>query len=481
MTTPNKVIVSNIGNRSLIYSGEGGPLKSIEAAATIKGKTLPKTGYRNDTDELLKLAQMDSQILSELRINILDALLNKKCQETSHLYLIVSDQVEENAQHIKQDTLHAGKLIKLLIEQNEHYKHIEVAIITYQNSVVDADKLIPFYREELSKLLSKHKEQTFIICDSGGTPQQKTSLKISAEYLIPEKQVEYYQIIEQVNDEGEIILGQSGFIKQGNYEYRKIIDAQQIALLIHNGNYEAATFIYDSNDVIAKQLRATSLRKQLLLQDARNIINGTRDDKLFSSLKTLKSKSLGNYSGKEGYFESEHFNILAETLSVADFFYGLKELNNAVLYYHIFMEKCLNALISKQIPQYNLMDSETYFDNSTQLCQYICQNNLVTIFNGRPSNLTLPVKLDYVQSNIDNTNEQLSLCLSYFQKWIRANFSVIRNRIAHDGIGVKGSEINAVSDNFHTEVKEWYKFFGLPKENIYIQTNKEITRALKFE
>ena len=154
MTKSNQIIIANVGNRSLIF-------KDDEVATTIekaKVEFITKTNYRAITEEWLNWVNQDESFLGELRINILNALLSEKRKDTSHLYLIVSDQKEsgEDVKHTRQDTLFAGELIKKLIAQDNDYQHIGVEIITYPSSVVDTEKLIPFYRSELLKLRKKH-------------------------------------------------------------------------------------------------------------------------------------------------------------------------------------------------------------------------------------------------------------------------------------------------------------------------------------
>ncbi len=48
-------------------------------------------------------------------------------------------------------------------------------------------------------------------------------------------------------------------------------------------------------------------------------------------------------------------------------------------------------------------------------------------------------------------------------------------------MGIKDETVlKSISINFATETKDWYSLFGLPHKNIYLQTNEEITKALKL-
>jgi hypothetical protein len=488
----DKVLITNIGNRSLIGVKNG--LNEIK----------PKM-YRQETEIILKTIEEDISFLDGYRINILDALLDKE-KGFTHIYLFVSDQqgaaIEE--QYKSQDTLYAGEVIKKLILKEYHsIKTENIVVVPFTCTVVDANELLPNFRKSLKEILVKHPNSEFIISDSGGTPQQKTSLKIAAEYLLPQDKVSYFQILETWNEDGSVKLGDSKLKSQDNQEYRKIIDAQQIALLIDNGNYAAAAYIYSETskiDFIYKSLKCLEYRSNLLTQDAINQIQGIDKKRLtnsFNTFKDIKNPQMpwSAYQNWENLLNREDFLRLYEILSLASFYEKLEDWTNVVLFYHIFIETFLYSVIVKRHPDYNLNDLDNFDANKDKLKDYINDvansgaNVKIDIFSYVYS-ITPPVTIDFVRKNW--VDIKITEIVDTFRKcnsnWNRVNnkkagLDKLRNEIAHKGKGISSKEeIKNIISDFDKYTKLWRNSLGLGNidNNVYLQANKEIKEALKM-
>ena len=200
-----KVLIANIGNRTLIAKNGNqlSPFEQREAGA------IPKRNFKEDTLKMLEmLTAGDDSILEKLDINILPAVFQVE-GIPEHIYLFTSDQQGENEARRRQDTLYAGEIIAQLLKKKYQSNAQKIEVIPLNGvSAVSLNDLTYRFRQEIRKIVKSHTNDRIIVCDSGGTPQQKNALKIVVEYLMTDQEPIFYQVREEYNEEtGEIYLG----------------------------------------------------------------------------------------------------------------------------------------------------------------------------------------------------------------------------------------------------------------------------------
>ncbi|KXX69438.1 hypothetical protein [Flammeovirga sp. SJP92] len=460
-----KILISNIGNRNLIWN---------------KNEFPEKKSFREETQFILENYEEYKEIL---QINILDVLLDEEKSSLSKVILFTSDQFEKSPEQANQDTVYAGQILKKIIEENYQ---IEVELIPLKSVAIAQDSLLSEIRGHLKNILESNTSSDFIVSTTGGTPQQKNALKIIVEYLMDSTKYSFYQLNENWNTKKTEVE------KLDNLEHRKILDTEQAIMFCKRGNYLAgAELISNLNESIKKELIFKVLtfcdyRKRLIDDFAEQIINPIPnqelDDKGFDLLVDYKSqKSLGKYGKWSDIFTSQQFFRICETLSVAEFFWSQKDYSNGVLYYSIFIEKVLLSAITKVTGLDLIGDYNNNLDNILQEIR-----DAGTPLGGLGTKrFTLPVMIKYA-NHIFRDPEFLDLlstfeeCNTKFDKGIGKGRGLdkLRNDLAHNGKGVNLKQVNAQVKHFDVIQKKWHKAIGLPSENIFEQTNKAITKHL---
>lgn len=496
MDTKGVVLIANIGRRSVIDSEN----KDLTESQTIQKslKINSNLDFKSITEKILEHWE---DIEKYVALNILNRLIDKLIDERSYkiekVYLFSSDQEGEFSKYRRQDTLYAGKIIKNLLMRDFKITSDDIII---KKKVVTPNKLIPAYRAALLEINKNHDKETLVICDSGGTPQQKSSLKIAAEYLLGNR-CEYWQVIEEVDEDGSVLLGrQYGEPKpQEQDEYRKIIDNQQILLLIKKGEYAGAVDLrVDSpstmnGDTVVRLLNFMAYRKRLIKHQARNSL--LKHNYTGERLRRKGFSSLVNYSLRVPVCEkperwSSHFRNqeshddffdLCEILAVAEFYLKLQDYSDALLNYHVFIEHFYNAFLTKYT-SYDLLDPNRYQQNQRNLTRELRQmphitNKFQNVF------LSLAVKIHHTKHLIQRkgiSDKHLHELIKSFDKCLKkehkTNISDYRNDFAHKGKGVNKVNI----ERFIPEFEKWAKLMSFPEENIYFQINTEFANVLRL-
>ena len=189
----SEILISNIGNRNIKYKGKNYPEYKIKDQS-----------FREWTKQLLE--DYDS-IKGDLSIEILNKVIENPQHKIDKIYLFASDQPGEHPS----DTVHEAQILKQLIVEKYGIDDIE---IKRQNiPLVDSEQLMKYYRKVLKSIMRFNNTSSFIICDSGGTPQQKSTLKIIAEFLLRHKEYTTYYVTPDKKDIVEIT----------NLEYKDVI------------------------------------------------------------------------------------------------------------------------------------------------------------------------------------------------------------------------------------------------------------------
>ena len=510
-----KILIANVGNRTLVMKNSDGTHKEYDT------KEKGKNSFREATKVDSELMDLDESILDSLDSNIIDAIFKK--EDIDRIYLFTSDQDGSDEKLKRKDTLYAGKILSKLLPKKypKRFKSESVKDITLTGiSAVNLDKLTISFREELLKLVEqKHKGEKFIICDSGGTPQQKNALKIVAEYFLDKENVDFYQVYEEDEDENGVI-GKSHAEIQKFHQIRTIADAQSISLLINQGEYAAAAYIGKLTQHQTIQnllwlmhfrllLRDIDAKKSILPQNQQNTpattipatlngflrINKWIENGHGSIFSFLTNKPTGDFNKWKNDITNENdFFRLCEVLEVASFYWHKEDWTNAVLNYQIFFERFLRLMIKKE--GFNLDEDLQNQSFRQQLQTDDIRNKMgvrLTDRSGRPTQITIsiPSEMAYLEVHNSLSSQSVHVC-RHIKKchswWTRKEnpaldgIDSLRNQIAHEGIGITRLQIDAVVGDFYSIIKEWHKTFGVSfeiQQNAFYRANEDIKKQMQ--
>lgn len=473
------ILIANIGNRNLY----------------LDGKELAKSFGQND-----RLKSFSQQILqnlpeykSRLSVNIISGLLQELQSELSKVILYGSNQLDPEVSD--QDTLHVAAIMKELLD--EQYPHIDFEVRLLNGiSVVDNDGLLAFYRSELVKLLNEHPQNRFVICDAGGTAQQKAALKIMAEFLLPKERYRvYYQNVK--THKLEIVQ---------NVEYQRVITQEQMAVLIDRSEYRAALDLLEliggeeeSLDTFRRFLTFLACRKEMLIHDAKSVVKGmlceldSPDDPRNSTFNRYKQQVLYpepefdlqlNKSLNKHFFESQ------ERLEWASHCYDQNRKTEAVLAFQNFVETFLGLLLEAVLPEFRNAASDP--GTGRRLISFIGEKFPVIIeqFENRVTTVSLPVLICTLKEIMKERNASPVLNLlaelenthSYFIPLAGSRYlglDKLRNKIAHEGEGVNDQKLAEACPDFGGLLKKVRQQLNMPETNTYRQLNELLIRKLR--
>lgn len=234
------VLIANIGNSNLKVkrpnTNEWELIPDLLKQGVLKdsaGNVYPS--FRDYTLAMLAELEADARPITDFQLNILNswlAYLSKedRIQAVEKVVLFTSDQRYSSDMQGK-DTHFAGKIVKRLIAHHFESLKDKIEINTIETNIINPDGLIITYKEKLQAL--QQDEFQYLFCYEGGTPQQNVACKIVAEYFFLPDSYVFYNVIEQPNGSSEVT-------EMSKYEYKKIIDKQQIEQLIKVGAYHSA-------------------------------------------------------------------------------------------------------------------------------------------------------------------------------------------------------------------------------------------------
>lgn len=459
-----KIVLANIGNRNLTYSKQIIPNPRPDQ---------PGESFRQRTQVMLTQydtiePELDEQILSVLLHDIGIELIEK-------VVLFASDnQIVHDRNN--QDTLFEAQILQKLFAAR---LGLSVDIITYTRNVTHNDELLQFYRDVLRGYQAS--PQPIVICDAGGTPQQKAALKIAAEYLLnPEK----YQVL--YVDNGRVMP-----VEQ--VEYRRIIDEEQVIALIEHGQYAGALYVYEQLDNSVKKpdvlalLRFLNYRAELFYADAQKEITITLKEKSVLLANFLGGKSAGVWEPFNACFSTKGFRALCERLEIAHYRYQLGDWSRAALGISIFIESLVNEAIQQQ-GRFKLVGE--YEKGASQLKTEVIENPdytyLLAYFDGADKIRSgLPLHLKFLEQT--TSSSELSKILNLFmplnsrtnQSEGKLGLDCLRNRLAHKGESVKEDDLRRHTPTISEVFNETRKLLGLPEENSYKILNNILVSLLR--
>lgn len=481
------ILVCNIGNRNLKFNDK-----------YFQDLRLDINFYAY-TKELTKSLTFETKNISHIELSdILLPTLIAHSNRLKKVYLFGSDQNNLKNAKTDQDTLYAAEIAAKLIFQRFSL-HVEV--IPNKVFATDIDSQLDFALSFFRKLYSIEKQSALILLDAGGTPQQKQALKAAAEFVWPEEQLEIYNQNIQENISRKI----------DNSRVRDLILLENIISLIKEAEFEAALYSIKglrsmSYPKLNQMLTFSHLRLRQLIKDAKGAASigkkGFTESffenfvKPYSSLKNNQEK-MGRYFSNEKLSSSsirEMAFISMERLYITQLYWYKQDLTNFVLAIHQFIEGYVNACLYTLFG-YNL---EEAFNKNAPLIFKSIQEEYPEFYNenlvGEDGQMRISLPsfmkiLYFTNSQHDDFKKNIIftnlLDLFYPINGKKVGLNIIRNDIAHRGIGVKPIDLIKILPNTSDEeslesweqmLQGWFKQFDIDTENIYhTMANEMIT------
>lgn len=461
------VLLANIGNRNLTHHGH-----------TINPDVFPKPSgesFRRKTQELL---ERYDEVKHELNEQILSVLLGQMPPEAiEKVVLFASNQPEQH----NQDTVFEAQILQRLL--SERYG-VPVEVVEYRQNVTDNDQLLRFYRDTFSRWQAENAGARFVICDAGGTAQQKAALKIAAEFLFEPDQYEV-KYITQPSDTKQARVQD---VRQ--IEYRRIIDEEQIAALVRHGQFVGALALFESlpadshNPLVGKLLRLATLRLEFFWTDAQNLVEGSwKEMPHFEFLRLFKSGKLSKrYDEFKADFPNEHrFFLIAERFEIAEFHFINCNFSQAVLGYSIFLETFLNEFI-RNATEFDLVGNYGHF--SRRLADFVNRSSNLTSFFGGTVIPGVPLHIKFAQTLAEPGSPTNQLLLEFERinsvtNRTRKGLDELRNGMAHSGKSIDEKILNANVPDFSGLLARTRELLGLPSENSFLQLSRLILQELR--
>ncbi|MGB3618325.1 MAG: hypothetical protein WBA12_09410 [Catalinimonas sp.] len=460
------LLLANVGNRNLLYDGQPIP-EHLRAHA-------PNQTFKAFTRHLLDDYAAHAP---RLAVNILNALIDEKRGELSEVVLFASNQTSEAYQD--QDTLYAGELLARKI--TEAYG-LPARCVELRCGVTNNEQLMRTYRSKYKEILREHPDERFLLCDAGGTAQQKAAFKIMAEYLFDTDAYEVFYVAWKG--------GRSVVEPVPTVEYRRIIGLEQIDALNRRGNYRGAADLYALNrkkpdkSVAYRLMQFAHYRRALVPDAARHHANpDTYKQHDWEGLLPLHdyharrplggSPELSRWVGPKAYFD------LCETLAVADHYHRLRDLTGAVLYAAIFTERYLAAVLTEQLG-YDLL--KDYDEAAEQMVRDHRDHPAVREVFGEDVRRGLPLQI-VVAGTLDHPDHTRVLATiregnSWFLDGTRRGIDRLRNDYAHRGLGVDEARLAEYAPDFAATLRTWREALAMPETSVYDQLNDLIKERL---
>lgn len=465
-----KILISNIGNRNIAYKGEQYDRKKQQQ------------DFRSWT---LSLRENLDEERAHIELRIINDLLSEIAPELDQVILYGSNQIGEAKQD--QDTLHEAFIMKQLIEVQYS---LPVSVDQEVNcKVTDNDALLRFYRKELSYLKRKFPEHRIVICDAGGTAQQKSALKIMAEFLLDKDTFEVWY----VNPDGTLEL-------VPRVEYRNVIVAEQIKQLIDLGEYTSAYRLkgYDSalacassDNISNKLLGLGALLTSRYWEDLSAFVGNcnskqVKNSPLLRRIKQRKSQ-IGNEHLAE-IFTAEDFFSLGEMLSSIQFYHSAGLHTQAVMNFALFYEFYLSAAITYNLG-YDLLDN---FDEEKDRLIDECRSRFPNVARSYPYDKifdSIPFRIRVAENISNPANLKFVILLRPYistgkffkvsnQSGAALGINTVRNHIAHRGKAIDEVYMQSHLPYFAELLHDILELFLMPENNSFLKMNAYIKQNL---
>jgi len=465
-----RLLITNIGNRNILYNG-----KSFAELSRTDLKD-SKITFREWTEKILNNFDEEK---THLQLNILPPLLEKLWKQFDVLILFYSDQEAHN----HQDTIYMARLIKkLLLLKDVPY---EVILQKIHGSVVDNNSLLKYYRNQINFMNFKFDNPFYFLCDAGGTPQCKSALKISAEFILDQERFKVYY----VNPDGSIN-------EVDTDEYRSIINMEQAIILIRQNEYLSALNLLgmnleeaiNSRFLIGKLLAHLHLRKNGYYKKALSHLDKFRKKDLekFDILrKTQKGAILGSSELLKDFLGEDFYNDLVEKLYIIILYRDQKNYTELILKTSIFYESLLTKIIEVKYG-YDLNSdfynaSKSFIDDCNSGKFEIEWEKTSLVGEKEVKGASVPVMLEFLKRDNDEiVRPIIETLIRFFPVKRNRRINILRNNIAHRGDFVDENlmKTRAPVDFFKT-LNELIDLFQLQYKNIYSELGESAISILR--
>ncbi|RMG70670.1 MAG: hypothetical protein D6722_08380 [Bacteroidetes bacterium] len=358
--------------------------------------------------------------------------------------------------------------------------------------VTDGNQLAEAYRLALQELRNQAPGARILLCDAGGTPQQKSTLKILLEFMFDRQDIEIYHVSQGAGYESELRPAPP-------LAYRRIIDAEQILGLLAQANYLGALDIYTRlnrqavEEPLYHLLKFAHYRSERLTADARDHADpGLYPAAWQDRIGDLRAYAAGEPAGAylpwaQDCLRPEAFFDLCELMALAQLNYWLRRYTQVVMHLSRFMENFLKGVLSQS---YGCRYEHSNAKGMHQLVRVAKKLPAVRSHFGkrdiRPSLETMILVCDELD------NPRMRRFLSGFRALHhRLNpmyrrkeaggppyaLNQVRNEIAHNGRGVTASLFLGIP-RLSEHIGDWAEWLGLPDTNPYDTLNALIKEHL---
>ncbi len=462
-----KILLANVGNRNINYCDK---IYSVHS----QNDFFSSKSFRDFTKILLEQYDLEKERIS---LNILPDLIDHLKQGIDQIILFYTDTPE--GERNNQDTVYAVQIVanKLI----EMYPAISVEIKAVKCKPTDTDALMKRYRMYLRAVANMPDLSFIYICESGGTPQQKTALRLVSEFVFNPDYFKPYTV--EVGEDKNIIVREQSLI-----EYKNVIVEEQVSALAYMGEFNSALTLYKLRNTVsnnkplintlefANALMNNNVKQAVSIAATNFLGKATVDPK-------IKEQFLGltcftqNYDAFSSLMSLNNYLSACVLLSIADWKYNTQQYGEASLFYSIFIENFLTSVINYAAPEFEV---DVYGDKFQKFLHAL---NNGEIFN----NFILPDSIDLSKLNGANVPFKIALaeaitnpiCNTITEEiktvnsfYLRNNgnsqtvgIDTLRNKYAHEGKLIKEADFRpfvAFGDKMH-------QLFNLPPTGIFNQ------------
>jgi hypothetical protein len=460
-----KILLANVGNRNIQVQD----FKINEE-------------FRSQTQQILENYEAYENKIS---LHIIPQVIDEVKDTLDQIVLFYTDSPKGTRDN--QDTIYAAEIIKRKLE-----KSYQIPVITepLNCNVTDVNGLMARYRRKIKNLLNQFPNHTFVLCEAGGTSQQKFALKIVSEFAIDENKLECYNV--ELTDQDNRI---SRLVKYNAIEYKKIILAEQISRLLDSLNYDSILLLTGKNakNILSKETKflidTGFLSVNMNVKKLRQLLNQASKKILeIEPIKSLSNETWYSYPQwlKENIEYSDYLHICLAS-DAAHCFYETGKLGLSVLYYHIAVENIISSII-ESLTGMDINNTKNWEELKNQIShgkyKFYPRFDQISYNIITPS---IPFKIEFIRSNLylHEVNEFLdeyekvnSTYLSYKSKVIeedRIGLNILRNKFAHEGKIVTDEDFKKILP-FISYLKN---FIGISDENnFFIKLNECIRESL---
>lgn len=473
-----KILLTNIGNRNITLD-DNLYVKNLGEEKEISFKEWSKE-ILNDYDELK----------DKLDINIINPLVegdNKAYQ----VYFYYSDQSQLDT-FTGKDTLFEAEIMKKILIDKYDYKEEDIHLQKVDCKIINNGDLMKYYRKSLLQLKRKWKNHTFIICDAGGTGQQKMALKIMSEFMLDKDQYEI-KYVEKNKLTSDVNID----------EYRDIISTEQAIKLIHLGQYTAASELLGFDAIETFHKGKDWKKKIFAITYFRYISNMDFARKITNSFGRINDEQLNAFKKEELDFDTGEIDKvlskkeifkLTDYLHKAQFLIEIGQYSSSILTFSQFYEYLFNTNLQSIYGKNKLKkarNDDKYFEEFENWVKNSFDNEISACkkrykyFRIEPTNLsTMCIIAKNSKSELIRKIAQLlSPHIEYTDDAdkTRGFINSLRNKVAHSGLYLTQNDMKETGKAFFYKklLNGVIKIFEFKNGNPFIHLNNLIEKNLR--